>query len=217
MDSKRKMYIIIIAVAAAVLVGLIVLAIALNARRSADGTETTGGQKETVSQSAADTTAEDVNDPSDETTLPENSTGETAETTQATEADGTKPSSSDGGKNNDPDKKPESKPGTEPSTEPGTEPGTEPDDEPSKPTTPAPTNPAPTEPTLPDVYPYNVTWEEYNAMTEQEQIAFYKDFKNHKEYKAWYSAAKAAYEETRIELEIGEDGKIDLSPITGKN
>lgn len=210
MGSKRKMYIIIIAVAAAVLLGLIIWAICLNINNSVDSTETTGGQAETTSQSADDTSAETTDTTAEVTDQIEDTTDAT-DATETTGADEKKPSgnSNSGGQSNsgdttDPteDNKPDNKPNNDPDS--GNDPGS------------TPTEPGPTGPTEPS-YPYNVTWKEYDEMSEEEQIAFYKCFKNHNDFKQWRTAAKAAYDETKIEIEIGEDGKIDLGQITGKN
>ena len=38
-----------------------------------------------------------------------------------------------------------------------------------------------------------VTFEEYNAMTEQQQYEFYSSFSDPQEFFAWYNDAKAAY------------------------
>lgn len=38
-----------------------------------------------------------------------------------------------------------------------------------------------------------VTFEEYNAMTEEEQYAFYSSFSDPQDFFDWYNAAKEAY------------------------
>lgn len=204
MDNKRKLYITIIAVAAVVLIGLIILAICLKAGQNANGTETTGSQKETVSQTEENATGEAATNGTEETEdQPEDTTGETTEATESKSQDETKAEGSGNDENNGN--------GSEPNNDPDDEPDDEPDNTPDN--TVKPTKPAPTEPTLPDVYPYNVTWKEYEQMSEEDQIAFYKQFKNHNEFKQWRTAAKAAYDETKVEIEIGPDGKIDLDQI----
>lgn len=217
MDSKKKMYIIIIAVAAAVLIGLIIWAICLHVNRPADSTEPSDGQKETTSQSTENTTEEAQTDTTGEaTTQPEDTTGEITDPTETTGIDETKPdvtgnSNSDSGNDN----KTDNTSGEEPDNDPDNNSEEEPDSGNASNST--PTTPASTESPLPDVYPYTLTYKEYLNMTEDEQIAFYKLFANHSEFKKWRTAAKKEYDENKIELEIGEDGKIDLSPITGKN
>ena len=64
-------------------------------------------------------------------------------------------------------------------------------------------------------YPYNVTYKEYLEMSEDEQVEFYKSFKNHNDFKEWRTAAKKVYDENQIEIEIGSDGTIDLDGLTG--
>lgn len=233
MDSKKKMYIIIIAVAAAVLLGLIIWAICLSVNKPVDGTKPDSGQRETTAQAAEDTTGV----PEDDTTggastQPEDTSAETTDATETAETDETKSGSSgnsnpnsgndnkpdnkpDNEPDNEPDNKPDNKPDNEPDNEPDNKPDNEPDDEPDN----SGNNdkPAATEPALPNEYPYTLTYQEYLDMTEKEQIAFYKLFANHNEFKKWRTAAKKEYDENKIEIEIGEDGKIDLGQITGKN
>lgn len=77
---------------------------------------------------------------------------------------------------------------------------------------------APTEPvsaadaaetTFPDEYPYNVTYKDYLAMTEEEQSEFYNCFSK-EEFKTWYTAAKKEYDDSFIKVEIDENGTIDF-------
>ena len=56
---------------------------------------------------------------------------------------------------------------------------------------------------------YFVTYEQYHAMSESEQIAHFESFASVKEFFSWYNAAKAAYEETREKAEE-LTGDIDL-------
>ena len=183
--DKKKMYIILIAVAAVVLTALIILAICIKLNRSADVTDPTGGQAGTTTQSADDTTGESTTLPEDstaeETTGPEDTTGEATDSTDET-SDGN--SGSSGGNSGSSGGNTDSSGSTKP-----------------------------TEPPLPEEYPYTLTYKEYMAMSEDEQIAFYKQFKNHSEFKKWHTAAKKEYEENKIELEIGPDGKIDLGQL----
>lgn len=71
------------------------------------------------------------------------------------------------------------------------------------------------EPETPSNYPYNVTYKEYLEMSEDEQLAFYKSFASHNEFKAWREAAKKAYDDSKIEIEMGPDGTIDLGGLIG--
>ena len=195
--DKKKLYIILIAAAAVVLTGLIILAVSIKINMSGYGTEPTTGQNETTTERNEDTTAENTTQPQDTTgeamtdpedvtdaTGAENTTGDPTDATDETHIDS---ESNSGSESNTGNSNGDSSGNSGSATQ--------------------------TEPTLPDAYPYNVTWKEYEDMTEAEQIAFYKCFKNHNEYKAWRTAAKKEYDENKIEIEIGEDGKIDVGQV----
>ena len=204
--DKKKMYIILIAVAAVVLTALIILAICIKLNRSADVTDPTGGQAGTTTQSADDTTGESTTLPEDstaeETTGPEVTTGEATDSTDET-SDGN--SGNSGGNSGNSGGNSGSSGGN--SGNSGGNSGNSGGNTDSSGST------KPTEPPLPDVYPYTLTYKEYLAMTEDEQIAFYKEFKNHSEFKKWHTAAKKEYEKNKKELVIGPDGTIDLGQL----
>lgn len=61
-----------------------------------------------------------------------------------------------------------------------------------------------------------VTYEEYNAMSDAEQEAFYYSFDSADDYFEWYNAAKKTYEDNRNDIVIGGDGSIDLGDILNK-
>lgn len=212
--DKKKLYIIIIAVAAAVLIGLLIWAICLSVNKPAGNTETTGAQIETTlpidendavdGLDATDATAE-ATEGTEETTDPTaDTTDPTATTTEDEDESGDENSEPQENKKPDNNKTDSNKPNGDQND------GNDSNEE-NTPT--SSTKPAPTEPALPNVYPYTLTWKEYKAMSEEEQIAFYKQFPNHSEYKAWYNAAKKKYDEEKIEIEIGEDGTIDLDKL----
>ena len=109
---------------------------------------------------------------------------------------------------------------TEPSegaTEPWQEDPTEPpaatqpprETEPAQPTQPQPTQPpATTEPQTGTADPADVTYEEYLAMTPQEQQAHYEQFPSLEAYIAWHNAALEEYEEKQNSIEV--TGGIDI-------
>lgn len=53
------------------------------------------------------------------------------------------------------------------------------------------------------------TYEEYLAMSAEDQMAYFKSFENIEDYFEWYNAAKAKYEAENPSVDIG-DGGIDL-------
>ena len=98
--------------------------------------------------------------------------------------------------------------------------------DPTKPTKPQPTEPKPTEPTEPGpLIPGmeevevpdsdKVTYEEYYAMSADEQASFINSFESIDAFFAWHTKAKEEYENARIEI----DGStpIDLEEILGGN
>lgn len=60
----------------------------------------------------------------------------------------------------------------------------------------------------------NVTYEQYNAMSPEEQLAFFESFDSMEEFVRWYNDAKAKYEAENPDIEIG-DGEIDVGDIIG--
>ena len=74
---------------------------------------------------------------------------------------------------------------------------------PTNPTNPQPGNTAPAYPTL-------ITYEQYMAMTGEEQMAYYRTFPSMQEFNKWYNNAKAEYDRAHPKETIGPDGKIEL-------
>lgn len=81
-------------------------------------------------------------------------------------------------------------------------------------TRPQTTEPAGTEPgeTEPDAEDDRVTYEEYNDMTPEEQLAFFNQFASMEDFVAWYNEAKAEYEKENGAIDVG-DGNIDMGNI----
>ena len=82
-----------------------------------------------------------------------------------------------------------------------------------------PTTPPTTESTTPPTTQPNdnidyVSYEEYNAMTPEEQEAYFEQFESVADFVAWYQAAKAEYEEQNPDIDVG-DGSIDIGEIIG--
>ena len=103
----------------------------------------------------------------------------------------------------------------DPAANPSEEPTTP--SEPDKPTEPtAPTeSETPTEPTVPSE-PASTSFEQYNAMSPEEQYAFFCTFSSMEDFVAWYNNAKAEYEAAHPGIDIG-DGNIDIGDIIGGN
>jgi hypothetical protein len=53
-------------------------------------------------------------------------------------------------------------------------------------------------------------YEEYFAMSSEEQVAHFNSFANVEDFFAWYNMAKADYAERHPDIEIGPDGSIPL-------
>ena len=53
-------------------------------------------------------------------------------------------------------------------------------------------------------------YEEYVAMSSEEQVAHFNSFANVEDFFAWYNMAKADYAERHPDIEIGPDGTIPL-------
>lgn len=62
----------------------------------------------------------------------------------------------------------------------------------------------------------NMTYEQYNALSAEEQEEYFNSFKSVEDFFAWYNKAKAEYEASQDYTEIGSDGNIDIGE-TGKN
>lgn len=213
MRQKKNLYIILVAVCIVVLVGLIVLAIGLDASRRGSGNHSTDGQTQSTG---------DIEDSTGGDTKPEGSKPD--ETTEGTEGtDGTTESTGDGQENTKP-----SEPGgnTGNSGSQGSAGETTPTQGGTQGTTQNPTQGNETQPSQPDESQggdgpkdkWSVTYEEYNAMSGKEQEAFYYSFDSADDYFEWYKAAKQAYEDSKNDIVIGGDGSIDLGEIlNGKN
>ena len=87
-------------------------------------------------------------------------------------------------------------------------------DKPTEPTAPTETE-TPTEPTVPSE-PASTSFEQYNAMSPEEQYAFFCTFSSMEDFVAWYNNAKAEYEAAHPGIDIG-DGNIDIGDIIGGN
>lgn len=93
---------------------------------------------------------------------------------------------------------------TEPEeTEEPTEPATEPSE--------SATDPSEPEATEDDG---EMTYEKYMSLSAAEQYAFMNSFESIDAFFEWFNAAKAAYEASRNEIEIG-DGSFDLGELGG--
>ncbi len=56
----------------------------------------------------------------------------------------------------------------------------------------------------------NMTYEQYNAMSAEEQEKFFHLFDTVEEFFAWYNKAKQEYEDNQDYTEIGGDGNINI-------
>ena len=72
-----------------------------------------------------------------------------------------------------------------------------------------PTEPAVTEPSSGSE---RVSYEEYNAMTPAEQVAYYNQFDSMEAFVQWYNEAKDAYDREHGAIDVG-DGNIDLGDL----
>ena len=57
-----------------------------------------------------------------------------------------------------------------------------------------------------------LTYEEYWAMSGEEQLEYKESFDSVKDFYAWYNAAKAEYESAHPGIDAG-DGEIDLGEL----
>ena len=64
---------------------------------------------------------------------------------------------------------------------------------------------------------WDLTYQEYLAMTKQEQDDFYHKFDPEEDFFKWYKAAKKTYEDNSNNIIIGGDGSIDLGDILNGN
>ena len=81
-------------------------------------------------------------------------------------------------------------------------------------TEPDSTEPESTEPenTEPDADDHKVTYEEYNNMSPEEQLAFFNQFASMEDFVTWHNEAKAEYEKENGSIDVG-DGNIDMGNI----
>lgn len=63
-----------------------------------------------------------------------------------------------------------------------------------------------------------LTWEQYEAMSAEEQYKFFQSFSDPADFFAWREKAKADYDKAHPTIEVGKDGTIDIGDlINGKN
>ena len=56
----------------------------------------------------------------------------------------------------------------------------------------------------------NMTYEEYNALSAEEQEKYFNSFKTVEDFFAWYNKAKEEYEASQDYIEVGEDGNLNI-------
>lgn len=56
----------------------------------------------------------------------------------------------------------------------------------------------------------NMTYEQYNALSAEEQEEYFNSFKSVEDFFAWYNKAKQEYEANQNYTEIGGDGNINI-------
>ena len=57
---------------------------------------------------------------------------------------------------------------------------------------------------------HKMTYEEYNALSAEEQEEYFNSFKTVEDFFAWYNKAKAEYEASQDYTEIGGDGNLNI-------
>ena len=214
MIQKKELYIILVAVCVLALVGLVVLAVSLDASRRGTGNNSTEG----YAQSTGDTADSTGGDRKEEGSKPDEATEGADDTTQST---------GEGQENSKPSDPADPSGTTENNESQGSTGESTPTQGGTQGTTQDPTQGDETEPSQPGVTEgtdtpvkdkWSVTYEEYNAMSGKEQEAFYKSFDSAQDYFKWRKAAKKAYEDSKNDIVIGGDGSIDLGEIlNGKN
>lgn len=90
----------------------------------------------------------------------------------------------------------DTKPNTEPDNKTDSKPDTEPD----------------TKPDTPDAS-QDLKWEEYYALTPEQQDAYFDSFSDYKEFQKWMKKAREQFKTEHPDIEIGADGSIDLSKL----
>lgn len=71
------------------------------------------------------------------------------------------------------------------------------------------------EPTEPSEPVELLTYEEYMALSPEEQQAYFLSFEDPADYMAWFNQAKAEYEANKDDIVIGGDGNVDIGDILG--
>lgn len=59
----------------------------------------------------------------------------------------------------------------------------------------------------------DLKWEEYYALTPEQQDAYFDSFSDYKEFQKWMKKAQEQFKEEHPTIEIGPDGSIDLSKL----
>ena len=59
----------------------------------------------------------------------------------------------------------------------------------------------------------DLKWEEYYALTPEQQDAYFDSFSDYKEFQKWVKKAQEQFKEEHPTIEIGADGSIDLSKL----
>ena len=57
---------------------------------------------------------------------------------------------------------------------------------------------------------HQLTYEEYNALSAEEQEAYFNSFDTIEDFFAWYNKAKAEYEADQDYIEVGGDGNLNI-------
>ncbi len=76
--------------------------------------------------------------------------------------------------------------------------------------------PADTKPDTPSDTPdasQDLKWEEYYALSPEQQDAYFDSFSDYKEFQKWMKKAQEQFKEEHPTIEIGADGTIDLSKL----
>lgn len=60
-----------------------------------------------------------------------------------------------------------------------------------------------------------LTYEEYNALSAEEQESYFNSFATTEEFFDWYNLAKQEYEDAQDRVEIDGDGDLDVEMGTG--
>lgn len=62
---------------------------------------------------------------------------------------------------------------------------------------------------------HNMTYEEYNALSAEEQQEYFNSFDNIDDFFAWYNQAKKEYEDAQDRIEINGSSDINIGGIGG--